>query len=84
MNKIDALTKIVKRVGSQAELARKLGVSRNYVYGMLKGKNQISSRLVKKLVYLSQGEVTEHELRPDVFYDCDLEEKKDLLKLAVA
>lgn len=77
MNKKEALLKIVNKVGSQSELARRLGVTRYYVYGMLTGKDQISSRLVKKLVALSEGEITEKDLRPDIFYD-EFEEKKEL------
>jgi DNA-binding transcriptional regulator YdaS (Cro superfamily) len=77
MNKQQALMKIITKVGSQSELARRLGVTRDYVNHMVKGRSQISSKLVKKLVLLSEGEITEKDLRPDIFYD-EFEEKKEL------
>ena len=63
------LLKLVKKVGSMSELARLLGVSRGYVNNMIKQRKAISPKLVKELVFLSDGELTEEELRPDVFYN---------------
>mgnify|MGYP003705035717 CR=1 FL=1 len=47
---------------------------------LVKESEKPSSKLVKKLVIISQGEVTEKDLRPDIFYD-EFEEKKELRKI---
>ena len=78
MKKEKPLSKVINRVGSMSELARRLGVSRAYVNDWEKGRKKIPATLVKKLVALSDGEVTAYDLRPDVFYDYEVEEKKEL------
>lgn len=69
MDSQKAVLKIVKKMGSMAELARQLGVSRGSVNDWVKGRRKIPARLVKKIVNLSDGELTEEDLRPDVFYN---------------
>jgi DNA-binding transcriptional regulator YdaS (Cro superfamily) len=67
MRKNKVLLKIVKKVGSVSEVARAIGVSRQSVSMWLHCKRTVSATAVKKLVEISEGEVTEEELRPDVF-----------------
>jgi DNA-binding transcriptional regulator YdaS (Cro superfamily) len=69
MKKNKPLLKIIKEVGSATELAKKLKVSQPYVSHWLSGRKPIPATKVKLLVELSNGKVTEEELRPDVFYD---------------
>jgi DNA-binding transcriptional regulator YdaS (Cro superfamily) len=76
----EAIKKVVKKVGSMAELGRLLGASTGNVSDWVAGRRAIPARFVRKLVTISEGEVTEQDLRPDVFYD---DEKKDL-RLMVA
>lgn len=61
------LMKIVNEVGSVTDLADLLKVSRTYVSNWLHNQRPIPATQVKKLVELSNGKVTEKELRPDVF-----------------
>ena len=69
MKKNKPLSKIIKEVGSVSELARQLNVSQPYVSLWLSNKKPIPATKVKLLVELSNGKVTEEELRPDVFYN---------------
>lgn len=68
MKKNKPLLKIVKEVGSVSELAKRLGVSQPAVSNWLSGIRKIPSEKVRILVELSDGKVTEEDLRPDVFY----------------
>mgnify|MGYP003353043352 CR=1 FL=1 len=67
MKQNKSLAKIVKEVGSVSELAKQLGVSQPCVSNWLSGKRQIPATKVKLLVELSNGKVSEEDLRPDVF-----------------
>ena len=63
------LLKIVDKVGSISDVAKIIGVSRQSVSMWLNNHRPISAKAVKQLVALSDGEVTEEQLRPDVFYE---------------
>lgn len=76
MSRQDALRKIIRKAGSMAELARLLNTSRSYVNDWEKGRAAIPPRFVRKLVVLSEGEVLESDLRPDIFYPINLDQKK--------
>ena len=73
----EALLKIVKKVGTQAKLAELLGVNETYVSSMINERYKVSHKLVRKLILLSEGEITESDLRPDLFYDYTPQEKKE-------
>jgi DNA-binding transcriptional regulator YdaS (Cro superfamily) len=77
MKKEEALRKVINKVGSGAELGRKLGVSNTIVWDWVGGRKPIPAKLVRKLVELSQGEITESDLRPDIFYPINLDQKKE-------
>ena len=77
MEKNVALSKIIKEVGSVSDLAKILGVSQSYVSNWLSGDREIPATKVRLLVGLSNGKVTEEDLRPDVFYKF----RKEMLKL---
>lgn len=62
-----ALVKIIKIVGSQAELARQLGVSRGNVSDWVDGRRNVPAKKVRALVLLSKGLVVEKDIRPDIF-----------------
>jgi transcriptional regulator with XRE-family HTH domain len=49
-----------KRV-SQTEFAKELGISRNHLGEILRGRRSPSVKLAKKIEELSQGEVTKEE-----------------------
>lgn len=61
------LLKIVKEVGSVSKLAKLIGSSQPTVSNWLSKRQSIPATKVKLLVKLSNGKVTEEELRPDVF-----------------
>jgi len=67
MKQSKPLQKVIDEVGSVSELARLLDVSQPYVSHWLAGRKKIPATKVKLLVELSNGKVTEEELRPDVF-----------------
>jgi len=69
MRQNKVLLKIVEKVGSISEVAKLVGVSRQSVSMWLNNHRPISAKAVKQLVALSDGEVTEEQLRPDVFYE---------------
>lgn len=50
-----------KRV-SQTEFAKELGISRNHLGEILRGRRSPSVKLAKKIEELSQGEVTKEEV----------------------
>lgn len=68
MGKHKALSKVIKEVGSVSELAKRVKVTQPCVSHWLYGIRKIPATKVKILVELSNGRVTEEELRPDVFY----------------
>lgn len=77
MDKNKALLKIVKKLGSMAELARRLDVSRGYLNNIVKQRKPISPKLVRDLVFLSDGELTEEDLRPDIFYNPEKKKRQN-------
>ena len=68
MKKNKPLLKIVKEIGSVSELAVLVGVSQPTVSNWLSGRKAIPATKVRLLVELSNGKVSEEDLRPDVFY----------------
>lgn len=68
MKKNKPLLKIVKEIGSVSELAALVGVSQPTVSNWLSGRKAIPATKVRLLVELSNGKVSEEDLRPDVFY----------------
>jgi DNA-binding transcriptional regulator YdaS (Cro superfamily) len=52
---------------SQAELARRLGVTQGMVWQWLKGVRRVSAEKVLALEEATNGKVTRHEIRPDIY-----------------
>jgi len=67
MKKHKALEKIIKKVGSLTKTARVLGISNSYLCHLKEPERNIPIKYVKKLIELSDGEVTKEDLRPDVY-----------------
>ena len=67
MKKDKALEKIIKKVGSLANVARILGISNSYLCHLKEPERKIPIKYIKKLAELSEGEVTKEDLRPDVY-----------------
>jgi len=77
MDKNKILLKVTKKVGSIAELARRLGVSRGHMNNIIKGTRAIPPKMVRELVFLSENKITEEELRPDIFYNPENKKKQN-------
>lgn len=58
-----------KKIGTQTEVAKKIGRSQGYVSRMVSGDKRIPAELVKALVAATGGHCTAAELRPDLYGD---------------
>lgn len=61
------LQRAIKKVGSQAELARRIGKQQAHVWNWLHRDNKIPAESVLEIERATEGEVTRHELRPDLY-----------------
>lgn len=64
---MDVIQELTKHIGSQAEIARQLGLGSRATVGMWKGR--IPPKHVLRLEELTSGEVTRYQMRPDIFGD---------------
>lgn len=69
MKKNKAFLKVITKVGSMAELGRILGVSTSQISHLASGRAKVPYKHIKKLIKLSEGEITREELRPDLYED---------------
>lgn len=69
MKQNKAILKLVQKYGSLTALANRIGVSRGSVAHWLYGRRKVSVKLVKKIIELSEGELTREDIRPDVYKD---------------
>lgn len=61
------IEKAVAVCGSQAELARRIGVTTVFAHQMVRGIKKIPPGLCRKIEHATDGQVTAEALRPDVF-----------------
>jgi DNA-binding transcriptional regulator YdaS (Cro superfamily) len=59
--------KAVESVGSQAKLATAAGCSQQLISQLLQGKVGITAETAQKIDAATNGTVSKHELRPDIF-----------------
>jgi len=52
---------------SQEQFAKLLGVSQGLVWQWLEGKTRITAERAKEIEGKTRGEITRHDLRPDLF-----------------
>jgi DNA-binding transcriptional regulator YdaS (Cro superfamily) len=57
----------VKVAGSQAELARRIGKKQAHVWNWLHRDAQVPAEAVLPIEAATAGQVTRHELRPDLY-----------------
>ena len=67
MDKIEAFGRYVTEVGGRAEAARKLGITVGMVGHVLNGVRCLSVARAKVVEDQTEGRITRHDLRPDVF-----------------
>ncbi len=65
--KTDALKRAVMYFGSQAELGRKLGVTKVAVNGWVKNRRAITAEMAVAIEKITNATVLREELRPDLF-----------------
>jgi DNA-binding transcriptional regulator YdaS (Cro superfamily) len=61
------LEKAIDAVGSQAELAKALGVKPQHVWNWLHRDNKVPAEQVIAIETATEGKVSRHELRPDLY-----------------
>lgn len=71
-----ALEKAVEVVGSQAELARRIGKKQAHIWNWLNRDKQLPAEVVLAIEGATEGRVTRHELRPDIFGPAPKPERK--------
>lgn len=68
--KIDRyLDRTRKGAPTQEDFARRLGVSQGLVWQWINGRTRITAERAIQIEAATAGEVTRHDLRPDVFGD---------------
>lgn len=61
------LEKAVEFAGSQAELARRIGKAQAHVWNWLHRDKDVPAESVLAIEAATEGQVTRHELRPDLY-----------------
>jgi len=61
------LEKAIKVAGSQAELARRIGKKQAHVWNWLNRDSQVPAEAVLSIEAATNGKVTRHDLRPDLY-----------------
>lgn len=62
-----ALQKAIAACGSQAELARRIGKKQAHVWNWLNRDQSVPAEVVLSIERATDGAVTRHELRPDIY-----------------
>jgi len=72
MEKTSPLQKAVKITGSQSALARSLGLKQAHIWNWLnKGGRRVPAEYCQAIEEATGGQVTRHDLRPDIFRPSD-------------
>jgi DNA-binding transcriptional regulator YdaS (Cro superfamily) len=64
---MNSLIKAIDIVGTKAEFARQLNVTPQFVSALVTKKRRFPPALCKRVKQITNGQVLEYELRPDVF-----------------
>lgn len=67
MNDIEAFAQYVTEVGGRAEAAKRLGITVGMVGHVLNGVRSISIDRAKEIEVQTDGRITRHDLRRDIF-----------------
>ena len=65
--KQEGIERAIEVLGSQSLLAKQIGVSPQFVCQLANGTRPVPATLVLKIESATHGEVSRHELRPDIF-----------------
>ena len=66
-NEENSLQQAVSYCGSQAELARRLGLDKSTVTSWIKGRRKITAETAVAIEKLTESTVLREDLRPDLF-----------------
>lgn len=64
---LQAIEKAIRLAGSQSQLARQIGTSQATVWKWLNKGLAVSAKLAVRIEDETQGQVSSHDLRPDLF-----------------
>lgn len=64
---MEALTRAIEVCGSQAALARAVGVKQAHIWNWLNRDKKVPGEFVMRIEQATGGQVTRYELRPDIF-----------------
>lgn len=67
MNKNPLIQKACTLAGGQSALARQLSISQGLVWQWLNGKQAVTAERCVAIESATEGAITRHDLRPDVF-----------------
>lgn len=64
---LNPLERAIAEVGSQAELARRIGKKQAHIWNWLNRDKAVPAEAVLPIEEATGGKVTRHELRPDLY-----------------
>jgi DNA-binding transcriptional regulator YdaS (Cro superfamily) len=64
---LNGIKKAIECLGSQSALAQALDVSPQFICQLANGSRPVPAKLVRKIETATAGQVTCHDLRPDIF-----------------
>ena len=67
MNEHEAIRQVVEIAGGQSALARKLGTTQSHVSRWVNLDCRVSAPYALKCHFITQGKVSAHDLRPDLY-----------------
>jgi DNA-binding transcriptional regulator YdaS (Cro superfamily) len=63
----NGIKKAIECLGSQSALAQALGVTPQFISQLANGSRPVPAKLVRKIETATDGQVSCHDLRPDIF-----------------
>ena len=70
----NGIKKAIECLGSQSALAQVLGVSPQFICQLANGSRPVPAKLVRRIEAATKGQVSCHELRPDIFGEAGVQD----------
>ena len=71
------LKKTLSKLGTQKDVAKMLGISLSYYQTLIYCNQKIPIKLAKKIIELSDGQISLEQLRPDLGWIGETKERKE-------
>jgi DNA-binding transcriptional regulator YdaS (Cro superfamily) len=71
------MEKLISYFGSHLKTAQAIGVTRNFITMVVNGKRRLSFHKVLLIEEITNGAITRHDLRPDIYPVEKLKEDND-------